>query len=131
MGCNGNCDTCGGCGNGSCGGCGNSLEITELELNLLQTLWQYAFLPVLRKADDPVFVYPDAEPSRLYEYSLALQCLEKKGLIDIDFSKPLQNYTHPMMERYPICGSIGLTLNSNLFMTPSKSVTAVIGVREG
>ena len=29
------------------------------------------------------------------------------------------------------CGSIGLTLNSNLFMTPSKSVTAVIGVREG
>lgn len=109
MGCNGNCDTCGGCGGGSCGGCGNSLEITELELTLLQTLWQYAFLPVLRKADDPVFVYPDAEPSRLYEYSLALQCLEKKGLIDIDFSKPLQNYTHPMMERYPICGSIGLT----------------------
>ena len=101
MGCNGNCETC--------GGCGNSLEITELELNLLQTLWQYAFLPVLRKADDPVFVYPDAEPSRLYEYSLALQCLEKKGLIDIDFSKPLQNYTHPMMEHYPICGSIGLT----------------------
>ena len=29
------------------------------------------------------------------------------------------------------CGSIGLTLNDNLFMTPSKSVTAVIGVREG
>ena len=55
MGCNGNCETCGGCGGGSCGGCGNSLEITELELNLLQTLWQYAFLPVLRKADDPVF----------------------------------------------------------------------------
>ena len=131
MGCNGNCETCGGCGGGSCGGCGNSLEITELELNLLQTLWQYAFLPVLRKADDPVLVYPDAEPSRLYEYSLALQCLEKKGLIDIDFSKPLQNYTHPMMERYPVCGSIGLTLNSNLFMTPSKSVTAVIGVKEG
>ena len=29
------------------------------------------------------------------------------------------------------CGSIGLTLNDNLFMTPSKSVTAVIGVRDG
>ena len=44
MGCNGNCETCGGCCGGSCGGCGNSLEITELELNLLQTLNGYTFL---------------------------------------------------------------------------------------
>ena len=106
MGCNGNCETCGGCGGGSCGGCGNSLEITELELNLLQTLWQYAFLPVARAMGEPTPVYLEDGPEKQAENALILQLLEKKGLISLDYDQPLPGASY---SDYPIRGSIALT----------------------
>ncbi len=95
MGCSGNC--------ASCAGCGRSLTLTEKELSVLTHLCQIPFLPVARTMGDPTPIDPEAEDRE--EMSLILQCLEKKGLISLDFDKPLKGYTCP----YPICGSMALT----------------------
>ena len=100
------CENCSGsCG--SCAGCGAALELNAGEMAVLELLGQVAFLPVARYADsmDPVLMGETALPSR--EYSLILQCLEKKGLIDIDYSAPLKNFAG--YGSYPVRGSCGLT----------------------
>ena len=51
---------------------------------MLQTLGQIPFLPVARRADDMTPVYLEDELHSREEYSLILQCLEKRGLISID-----------------------------------------------
>ena len=43
------------------------------------------------------------------EYSLILQCLEKKGLISLDFDKPLRGFDESAYAAYPIRGSLALT----------------------
>ena len=93
--CGGSCESCGGCG---------TLELTGGEIAMLQKLGQIPFLPVARRADDPSPVFPEAGAQA--DSSLILQCLEKKGLISIDFDAPLKGYTAP---GYPICGSFALT----------------------
>ena len=99
--CNGNC--------GSCGGCGKTLSLTEDEISLLQTLGQIPFLPVARKVDDMTPVYlEDTELSR-EQYSLVLQVLEKKGLISIDYEKPLAGADMTAYKDYPLWGSMALT----------------------
>lgn len=103
--CTGNCAACGGCG-----GCtGNVLELTEEELEFLKLLAQIPFLPVVRKREDPTPVYPEGEMQQQERYSLILRCLEKKGLISLDFDKPLKNRTESGWEAYPIQGSMALT----------------------
>lgn len=98
------------CGNcGSCGGCDPSLTITEGELDILQSLAQIPFLPIARKMGDPDPVYLEEDAHSREEYTLILQCLEKKGLISLDFDRPIKNMDYSAYEGYPIHGSMALT----------------------
>lgn len=97
--CGGNC--------GACQGCGRELVLTEKEIEFLKILGQIPFLPVARKAEDPAPVY--LEEGDREEMSLVLQCLEKKGLISLDFDKPLRGFGERNYAAYPIRGSMALT----------------------
>ena len=99
--CSGNC--------GSCTGCSSALELHEAELKMLQTLAQVPFLPVARRADDMVPVYLEETEYTLEEYSLILQCLEKKQLIAIDYDAPLKGCDLAAYAAYPVRGSFALT----------------------
>ena len=105
MSCKGNCGSC--CG--SCGGCARDLVITKQELDFLQELGQVAFLPVARTMGDLTPVYLEAGEEKKEEYSLLLQCLEKKGLISLDYDKPLRGCSEALYAAFPIRGSMGLT----------------------
>ncbi len=97
--CSGNC--------GACSGCGRTLELSVQEVEFLQELGQYAFLPVARKMGDPAPVYLEGgDPA---EMSLLLQLLEKKGLISLDYDKPLGGFDTGAYAAYPIRGSVALT----------------------
>lgn len=101
MACNGNCS--------ACGGCGKALELTRGEVDLLNTLAQIPFLPVARKQEDMTPVYlEDAAYSR-EEYSLILQVLEKKGLVDLDYGTPLKGCDMTAYAGYPVHGTVALT----------------------
>lgn len=97
MECSGNC--------GGCTGCGRELVLTEMEIEFLKELGQIPFLPVARTPADPSPVYPEAEDREAM--SLMLQVLEKKGLISLDFGKPLGGFSG--YGDYPIRGSMALT----------------------
>ena len=99
--CNGNC--------GSCGGCAKELVITPWELEMLQKLGQIPFLPVARNMGDLNPVYLEDRNHSLEEYSLILQCLEKKGLISLDFAVKLKGFDDAAYAAYPIRGSMALT----------------------
>lgn len=93
----------------SCSGCGKSLSLTEAEIEMLRTLAQIPFLPVARRADSETPVYLEDEKHTKEEYSLILACLEKKGLISLDFDKPLSGFDDSAYKAYPIRGSMALT----------------------
>lgn len=98
-GCNGNC--------GACAGCGRELVLTEREIAFLEKLGQIPFLPVARSMGDMTPVYlEEGDPA---EMSLLLQVLEKKGLISLDFDKPLRGFSMDVYAAYPIGGSMALT----------------------
>ncbi len=97
--CSGNC--------ASCSGCARELVLTRPELDFLNTLAQYAFLPVARTMGDLTPVY--LEEGVQEEMSLLLQILEKKGLISLEYDKPLQGADMSAYAAYPIHGSIRLT----------------------
>ena len=99
MSCNGNC--------GACSGCARELVLTGKEIEFLNTLGQYAFLPVARTMGDLTPVY--LEDGDREEMSLLLQCLEKKGLISLDYDKPLRQFDESAYAAYPIRGSMALT----------------------
>ena len=99
MGCNGNCS--------ACSGCARELVLTEKEMDFLHVLGQYAFLPVARTMGDLPPVY--LEEGDREEMSLLLQCLEKKGLISLDYDKPLRRFDESAYADYPIRGSMALT----------------------
>ena len=101
MACNGNC--------GACSGCNKALELTQGELDLLNTLAQIPFLPVARKADDMTPVYLEDTAYSREDYSLILLVLEKKGLIDLDYSAPLKGYDMAAYTGYPVHGTMALT----------------------
>ena len=100
--CNGNCGSCSGCS-----GCARELVLTAKEIEFLNTLGQYAFLPVARNMGDLTPVY--LEEGEREDMSLLLQCLEKKGLISLDFDKPLHGFDESAYAAYPIRGSMALT----------------------
>ena len=102
-GCGGSCGTCGGCGGG------NALELSEGEIWMLKQLSQIPFLPVARKMDDDIPVYLEDDRYTREEYTLILQCLEKRGLIDIDYWEPLKGFDMSAYAAYPLKGSFGLT----------------------
>ena len=103
--------SCGGCsGNcGSCGGCNGCMELTLGEVEMLQTLAQIPFLPVARKMGEDVPVYLEEDAHSPEEYSLILQCLEKRGLISLDYDQPLKAFDDSRYAAYPIRGSFALT----------------------
>ena len=98
-----NCN-CANCGN--CHACGKSLSVTAQELELLRLLGQIPFLPVGRHREDMTPVFPE-NPDR--QTSLALTCLEKKGLITIDYDSPLSGTDPADYGRLPVRGSMALT----------------------
>ena len=102
--CSGSCAGCSGCS-----GCGGTLELAEGEIAMLRTLGQIPFLPVARKMGDDVPVYLEDRDRTVEEYSLILQCLEKRGLISIDYSQPLKGFDDSAYALYPIRGSFALT----------------------
>lgn len=93
----------------SCGGCAAALELTQGEIDLLMELAQFSFLPVARRADDMVPVYLEQTDRPREEYSLILQCLEKKGLIDLDYRTPLEGFDWRAYRGFPVHGSMALT----------------------
>ena len=99
--CSGNC--------GSCGGCARELLLSEPEIDMLNKLGQIPFLPVARRAEDMTPVYLEETDKTPEEYSLILQCLEKKGLIDMDYEHPLVGADMFAYKAYPIHGSVALT----------------------
>ena len=97
--CGGNC--------ASCSGCARELVLTQMEMDFLKELGQIPFLPVARKMGDLEPVYLESgEPE---EMRLLLQCLEKKGLISLDFDRPLKGFDESAYADYPIRGSMALT----------------------
>ena len=102
------CEKCAGsCG--SCGGCAGSLELTEGEIALLLELAVYCFLPVARKMDDMTPFYPEGQAYSLEQYSAILLHLERKKLIDIDYSAPVGSYPAELYAPWPVHGSMALT----------------------
>ena len=99
--CNGNC--------ASCAGCARELVLTEMEVEFLKELGRVAFLPVARNMGDLEPVYLEEGPEKQSDYCLLLQCLEKKGLISLDYDKPLKNFDGSAYAGYPIRGSMALT----------------------
>ena len=99
--CGGNC--------GNCGGCARELVLTEAEVFMLGTLGQFPFLPVARRADDMTPVYLEDNRYSREEYSLILQCLEKKQLISIDYDAPLSGADMTAYKGLPVHGSFALT----------------------
>ena len=100
-GCNGNC--------GACSGCARQLKLTQGELDILMQLGQIPFLPIARKADDMTPVYLEDETNSREEYSLILQVLEKKGLVSLDYDKPLSGMDMSRYKGLPVHGSMALT----------------------
>ena len=106
--CGGNC---GSCGHSHCTTCGHASELvmTEPELEFIQQLAQTPFLPVARTMGDLTPVYLENGPEKVEEMSLVLQCMEKKGLISLDYSVPLKGFDDSAYAAYPIRGSMALT----------------------
>ena len=99
MTCNGNC--------ASCGGCARELTISRQELDFLMRFAQIPFLPVARKMGDLEPVYLEADAPE--DAGLILQTLEKKGLISLDYDKPLKGFDDSAYADYPVRGSMALT----------------------
>ena len=102
MGCDHNC--------ASCSGCAGVLELTDGEIQMLEELGQFAFLPIARKADDFVPIYLEAADRTPEEYSLILQVLEQKRLVTLDYDQPLAGAYGPQYAPYPVKGSVALTV---------------------
>lgn len=103
--CKGSCGSC--CG--KCGGCGSAMVLAPEEIDMLRLLGQIPFLPVARRADSLTPVYLEDGELSPEEYSLVLQCLEKRGLISLDYDRPIQGAYSLAYDPYPIKGSIALT----------------------
>ena len=94
----------------NCAACkGRQLELTEAEAEMLNRFSQFSFLPVARKIDDENPIYLEEKEHTIEEYGIILTLLEKKGLIDIDYEKPLLGADLSAYAPYPIVGSMALT----------------------
>ena len=102
------CKHCGGnCA--ACSGCAGALELTEGELHILRSLGQFSFLPVARRADDMTPAYLEDDAYTQEDYSLILQCLEKKSLIRLDYDCALRGADMGAYKGFPVHGSMALT----------------------
>ena len=101
--CSGSCEKC-----NTCGGCGSGLELTGEEIQFLQELGQYSFLPVARKVSDMIPICLEYGEENKELLSLVLQCLEKKMLVDITYDS-LPGADMGAYKGYPVHGSVALT----------------------
>lgn len=102
------CEHCGGnCA--ACGGCAATLELTDPEVHILQLLGQYSFLPVARQPWEMTPYYREDDQYTQQEYTLALQCLEKKQLIRLDYDAPLSGADMSAYRDLKVFGSMALT----------------------
>ena len=85
------------------------MELSRGEIEMLLTLGQIPFLPVARKMGEDIPVYLEDDRCTQEEYSLILQCLEKRGLISIDYTQPLKGFDDSAYAAYPVRGSFALT----------------------
>ena len=76
---------------------------------MLRMFGQIPFLPVARRADDMTPVYLEDTEQTKEVYSQVLACLEKKGLISIDYDKPLAGFDMSAYKGCPVHGSMALT----------------------
>ena len=108
--CAGSCESCRS-ENCNCSSCGhaNELVITKPELDFILELAETPFLPVARTMGDLTPVYLEKGKEKQEEMSLVLQCMEKKGLISLDYSIPLKGFDDSAYAAYPIRGSMALT----------------------
>lgn len=102
--CSGGCAGCSGCS-----GCGGCMELSGAEVRMLEKLAQIPFLPVARSVGDETPVYLEDSDHSREEYGLILLCLEKRGLITLDYDKPLKGFDDSAYRDYPIRGSFALT----------------------
>lgn len=103
-----NCSDCGSCT--ACSDCAmGELILSSGEIAMLEKLGQIPFLPVARKMGSLEPVYLEDRELSQEEYSLILSCLEKRGLITLDFDKPLAGFDDAAYAAYPIRGSFALT----------------------
>ena len=99
---------------------GQALAATSLgeqEIRFLQKFAQIPFLPVARKMGDLEPVYLEDREETKETYSLILQILEKKGLISLDYDKPLAGMDQGAYAAYPIRGSMALTQRGQEVLT--------------
>ena len=99
------CESC----SGGCGGCARELTLTQGEVEMLQKLSQIPFLPIARRIDDATPIYLEDDAYGQEEWALALQHLERKSLITLDFDQPLKNTDLSRYAPWPIQGSMALT----------------------
>ena len=99
--CHGNC--------AACGGCAKQLTLTKIEIATLKKLGQIPFLPIARRADDMTPIYLEDTACDPAQYSLCLQVLEQKGLVSLDYDKPLPGADMTAYASYPVWGSMALT----------------------
>jgi hypothetical protein len=76
---------------------------------MLKKLAQIPFLPVARRADNMDPMYFEDSDYTPAEYALILQCLEKRGLISLDYHCPLKGWDYSAYSAYPLHGSFALT----------------------
>jgi len=76
---------------------------------MLQKLAQIPFLPVARKAADMNPIYLEDDDYSTEQYSLILTCLEKKGLVELDYRQSLSGFDYSAYQAYPCQGSMALT----------------------
>lgn len=95
-GCSGQC--------GGCNGCGQSLTLTQKEIDFLYKLGQIPFLPVARKADGETGVFLEEAG-----WDTVIALLERKGLVSLDYDKPIQGFDYSAYAGYPLRGSMALT----------------------
>ena len=99
---------CGGCQK-SCGSCSPALFLTREELQLLRLFRAAPFLPVARRPDGETPVCLEEGIGAQDVISLAIQALERKGLIDLDYTLPLQNFDYTPYAAWSRQGSMALT----------------------
>ena len=102
-----NTDACGACG--ACSACGYAAQLllSQPELQILEQLRICPFLPVARRADT---MEPHCrEEGMPPETTLALQLLERKGLIRLDYDRPLGNCDYSAYSGLPVRGYMSLT----------------------
>lgn len=90
--------------------------LTQGELDLLNQLAQIPFLPVARRADDMTPIYLEDSTYTREEYSVILQTLERKGLIDLDYGKPLGGFDMSAYTGFPVHGTMALTQRGQTVM---------------